>query len=360
MSNRIWLIGDDVWTPATPNDALRYMNNPTQDGSSLDYYPDYTAGTGVHYSSGIPNLAFYLLSQGGTHPRARTTQVVTGIGIERAARIFYKANVDLLLPSSTMEQAKVATEQAAAQLGYDAATITQVSNAWRAVGVGVPVPPPPTTPLVKDVVVTGLSDARGAKKYFSINVPEGASDLQFKLAGGTGDADLYVRVNQAPTTSTYDCRPYLGGNNETCTIAAPAQGTWYVMLNAFSAYANTTLVATWKGGYEPITSGVPVKPLSGVAGSSRVYTITVPEYPAGSGTNSLYVQTGQGYGNPDIYVRRAGVPTKFDYDCRSAEEHMSEECALVNVPAGKYYIELYGAKGGYEDIALIASFEQEW
>jgi vibriolysin len=213
---------------------------------------------------------------------------------------------------------------------------------------------------VKDVVVTGLSDARGAKKYFSITVPEGASDLQFRMVGGTGDADLYVRFNQAPTSTTYDCRPYLGGNAETCTFAAPAQGTWYVMLNGFSAYANTTLVATWKGGYEPITSGVPVKPLSGVAGSVRVYTITVPEYPVGSGTNSLYVQTGQGYGNPDIYVRRAGAPTKFDYDCRSAEEHMSEECALVNVPAGKYYIELYGAKGGYEDIALIVSYEQEW
>ncbi|MFP2913726.1 M4 family metallopeptidase, partial [Pyxidicoccus sp. 3LFB2] len=69
VSARHWLIGDDVWTPSIPNDALRYMNSPTLDGDSLDYYPDYSAGTGVHYSSGISNLAFYLLSQGGTHPR---------------------------------------------------------------------------------------------------------------------------------------------------------------------------------------------------------------------------------------------------------------------------------------------------
>ena len=58
VSARTWLIGDDVWTPATPGDALRYMANPTQDGVSLDYYPDYASGVDVHYSSGISNLAF--------------------------------------------------------------------------------------------------------------------------------------------------------------------------------------------------------------------------------------------------------------------------------------------------------------
>ena len=35
--------------------------------------------------------------------------------------------------------------------------------------------------------------------------------------GGTGDADMYVRSGSQPTTSTYNCRPYLSGNNETCT-----------------------------------------------------------------------------------------------------------------------------------------------
>ena len=57
-------------------------------------------------------------------------------------------------------------------------------------------------------------------------------------------------------------------------------------------------------------------------------------------------------------MKRAGAPSKFDYDCRSVKEHMSEVCNLLNVPAGKYYIEVYGAKGGYEDIALIASYLQ--
>src|SRR5205823_2365321 len=33
-----WLIGEEIWTPNTPNDALRYMADPTKDASL--YPPD--------------------------------------------------------------------------------------------------------------------------------------------------------------------------------------------------------------------------------------------------------------------------------------------------------------------------------
>jgi hypothetical protein len=33
---------------------------------------------------------------------------------------------------------------------------------------------------------------------------------------GSGDADLYVRVGQAPSRQGYDCRPYKADSNETC------------------------------------------------------------------------------------------------------------------------------------------------
>jgi len=362
VSPRHWLVGDDVWTPSIPNDALRYMNSPTLDGDSLDYYPSYSTGTDVHYSSGISNLAFYLLSQGGTHPRGKTTQAVAGIGIEKAARIFYKANADLLVPTSNFEAAKTATEQAATQLGYDAATIASVTNAWKAVGVGVPIPPPVFLPIEKDVPVTNLSSDKNEKKYFSVTVPEGVTDLTFTMSGGTGDADLYVRFNATPGTGSgmYDCRPYKAGNAETCSFAAPQTGTWYVMLNAYLAYTGVTLKVSWKGGYEALKSGEPKMRLSGAAGSSQIFTIQVPEYVPGSGTNSLFIQTGEGYGNPDLYVRSGSAPTRFEYDCRSVTELMDERCELRNVPAGKYYIEVFGAKGGYRELALLAWYYREW
>jgi vibriolysin len=355
VSQKLWLIGDDVWTPATPGDALRYMHSPTLDGDSLDYFPDYASGVDVHYSSGISNLAFYLLSQGGTHPRAKTSTVVAGIGIEKAARIFYKANVDLMTPSTTFEQAKIATEQAAQQLGYDAATIASVSNAWKAVGVGVPVPPPVNTPVEKNVPVSNVSGARGSKQYFSFQVPEGAYDLNVTIAGGTGDADMYVRFGNAPTTSQYDCRPYKSGNNETCTFAAPAQGTWYAMLNGFSAYSGVTFTVTWKGGYVPIEGGVQLDGLSGVPGSDQVYKLTVPAR-AGGVDNNVHVRVFNGTGNADIYVQQGSAPSLFEYECRSVKEGNSEVCNLNNVRPGNYYIKVFGAKGGYQNLSLVANY----
>jgi hypothetical protein len=48
--------------------------------------------------------------------------------------------------------------------------------------------------------------------------------------------------------TTYDCRPYLGGNAETCTFATPSAGTWYVMLNAYAAYSGVTLTGSYATG----------------------------------------------------------------------------------------------------------------
>ncbi|WP_394835242.1 M4 family metallopeptidase [Pendulispora rubella] len=135
VSAGTWQVGEDVYTPNKAGDALRYLNDPKKDGRSLDYYPDFTSGVDVHYSSGISNLAFYLLSQGGTHPRGKTTTQVTGIGIEKAAQIFYRANTSLFTASTTFSQAKTWTAQAAQQLGYSTAEVNSVRAAWTAVGV---------------------------------------------------------------------------------------------------------------------------------------------------------------------------------------------------------------------------------
>ncbi len=132
----VWQVGEDIYTPGTAGDALRYLSDPAKDGSSLDYYPDYTNGIDVHYSSGISNLAFYLLAQGGKHPRAKTSVKVSAIGIDKAARIFYRANTSIFTSSTTFAAARTATEQAAKQLGYDASVVSAVSAAWKAVGVG--------------------------------------------------------------------------------------------------------------------------------------------------------------------------------------------------------------------------------
>ncbi len=102
--------------------------------------------------------------------------------------------------------------------------------------------------LTNGVPVPNLSGATGSERRWTMAVPADASNLQFNIAGGSGDADLYVEFGSAPTTTSYDCRPYLNGNNETCTFATPQAGTWHVMLRGYSAYSGVTLTGSYGTG----------------------------------------------------------------------------------------------------------------
>ncbi|WP_312326431.1 S8 family peptidase [Stenotrophomonas sp.] len=106
-------------------------------------------------------------------------------------------------------------------------------------------PNPGNGTLQNNVPVTGLGASSGASLAYTVAVPAGRSQLKVTIAGGTGDADLYVRSGSAPTDTVYTCRPYLSGNNETCTITAPAAGTWHVRVKAYTTFSGVTLTAQY-------------------------------------------------------------------------------------------------------------------
>ena len=66
--------------------ALRYMDNPPQDGSSIGHASNYTSGMDVHYSSGVYNKAFYLLA------------TKAGWNTQKAFQVFARANRDCTGP----------------------------------------------------------------------------------------------------------------------------------------------------------------------------------------------------------------------------------------------------------------------
>jgi Zn-dependent metalloprotease len=137
-STDTWLVGEDAWTPGVSGDALRYMNDPADDGYSYDYYSSSIGSVDVHYGSGVPNLVFYLMSEGGTHPRGKSTVSVTGIGADDAADIWYLALTNYMTSSTNFSAARTAMLSAAQSL-YGSTTSTQykaVQDAWAAVGVG--------------------------------------------------------------------------------------------------------------------------------------------------------------------------------------------------------------------------------
>jgi hypothetical protein len=61
-----------------------------------------------------------------------------------------------------------------------------------------------------------------------------AGTYQFDMTG-TGDADLYVKIGGKPTTSSYDCRPYKTGSNESCTVTLAQPTTIGVMIRGYAS-----------------------------------------------------------------------------------------------------------------------------
>ena len=78
-----------------------------------------------------------------------------------------------------------------------------------------------------------------AKNFTTPLVPAGT--YQFDITG-SGDADLYVRVGAAPTTTKYDCRPYKTGSNESCTVTIAQPTTIGFMVRGYAATSDFSLV----------------------------------------------------------------------------------------------------------------------
>lgn len=229
---------------------------------------------------------------------------------------------------------------------------TGIVDAAAAVAAASGTTPPPGGDgvLEKGVPETGLSGSTGNEQRFTLEVPAGASDLTFTISGGSGDADLYTRFGSAPTTSSYDCRPWLNGNNETCTVSAPSAGTYHVMVRAYSTYSGVTLVADYtagSGGGE--ADSIDISGISGARNSWQETTLDVP-----AGQSQLVVQISGGSGDADLYVRYGSSPTTSTYDCRPYRNGNNETCTFNNPTAGTWYIRLRGYSA-YSGVRLQAS-----
>jgi len=109
-------------------------------------------------------------------------------------------------------------------------------------------PAPKVTPLAPGIPVTDLRGAAGSEQLFGIEVPAYVKMLQITMSGGTGDADLYVRQGQSPSTEQYDYRPNQQGNKEQATIAKPTPGIWYFMIRGYQDFTGVSLVVTFESG----------------------------------------------------------------------------------------------------------------
>ena len=92
-------------------------------------------------------------------------------------------------------------------------------------------------------VPVALAGTTGSQTYYSLLVPAGATEVSFVMQGGTGDADLFVKWGEAPTSSI-DCGSDGPTTNESCTLVAKP-GTYYVRIAGYSTYSGVTLTGTY-------------------------------------------------------------------------------------------------------------------
>jgi vibriolysin len=135
--------------------ALRYMCDPPKDGRSIGHVRDYQTGMDVHYSSGVYNKVFCLLSKRG------------GWNVKKAFDVFVVANQSYWTPNETFQAGAEKTLKATQRLSYAEADVIW---AFAQVGItlGAPPPPPPPPPppqaskyLYKSLRVINNGNPRG-------------------------------------------------------------------------------------------------------------------------------------------------------------------------------------------------------
>jgi bacillolysin len=141
-----WKMGEDL-----PGGAIRDMKNPAAFNdpdrmTSPRYVVDLgeTDSGGVHSNSGVNNKAAYLMVDGDTF-NGRT---VTGLGIDKVARIYYEVETNLLLSASDYADLYDYLQQACATLtgtaGITAADCAEVKDAVDATEMNLNPPAAPT------------------------------------------------------------------------------------------------------------------------------------------------------------------------------------------------------------------------
>ncbi|MCI5209447.1 MAG: hypothetical protein D3910_11780 [Candidatus Electrothrix sp. ATG2] len=85
-------------------------------------------------------------------------------------------------------------------------------------------------------------------KQYRISASSADTGLQFDLSGLSADLDLYVKQGEMPTSSSYDCRPYLDGtNSESCAMTNSGETDWYIGVYGYQA-GDFNLKAVLSGG----------------------------------------------------------------------------------------------------------------
>lgn len=197
--------------------------------------------------------------------------------------------------------------------------------------------PPIGDELQNGVTVAGITENAKAERVFTLNVPDNATNLNFITSGGSGDADLYVKFNSAPTLTNFDCKSTTSSSNESCEIGNAQAGVYYVMVQAWNAITNVSLTGSYN-------EGNTAEPINRVENNISVAANNWSRYTQNldAGYSSFTVNISGGNGDADLYVNFASPSTESVYQCRPFKNGNLETCNIDNPQAGTWFIDLKG------------------
>ena len=216
-----WKMGVEISKTGTP---LRYLYKPSLDGSSPNAWSSTVGSLDVHYSSGPNNRMFYFLSQGSNASSTsnyysqyltKTPLNMTGIGNDKAYRIWFKANTTKFTSSTNYADARSKVLLAAQELyGVGSKEDIAVQRAYAAINVGADVaegstPPPPPPPGGEKMVnggfessTTGWAGTTGVIGAFAGQTAYEGSRFAWLGGNGSTATETLTQAVAIPSTST--------------------------------------------------------------------------------------------------------------------------------------------------------------
>ncbi|WP_373925076.1 M4 family metallopeptidase [Duganella vulcania] len=187
-SGNDWMMGKEISKSGQP---LRWMYKPSKDGGSPDAWSSTIKNLDVHYSSGPNNRMFYFLSQGSNASSTsdyyskylvKSPAAMTGIGNDKAFRIWFKANTTKFTSSTNYADARTKVLAAATELyGAGSKEAIAVQRAYAAINVGADIDETGATGGVSITTQpSNVTVAAGATASFSVGASGGTSPYTYK------------------------------------------------------------------------------------------------------------------------------------------------------------------------------------
>ncbi|MGO4380437.1 M4 family metallopeptidase [Pseudoduganella sp. RAF19] len=266
-----WVMGAEISKSGQP---LRWLYKPSKDGTSPNAWSSTLGNLNVHYSSGPNNRMFYFLSQGSSSSSTsdyyssyltKTPKNMTGIGNDKAYRIWFKANTTKFTSSTNYADARTKVIQAAEELyGVGSKESTAVKRAYAAINVGADVDEVVSGALAIATQPNNVTVSAGGTASFTVAASGGTAPYSYKwyrngsLISGATSATYSFTAQAADNGASFNASvtdsasPAATVNSNNATLTVGGSQTERVVNGGFesgtSPWAGTTgVIGSYSG-----------------------------------------------------------------------------------------------------------------